>query len=221
MPIPNGAAPLEKVSARTKIYEALCGWIIDGTLQPGEKVSDSEIAVHFEVSRTPVREAMQMLSDQRLLEIVPGKETRVAPIDADETKKIYGLLAVLHSEALTQALPRITNKDIARLCEINDRMRNAVAKRDPVASLRCDREFHAVILAIADNYFLSDFAEKLLLHVLRVEHLHYHHPEIKIASVEEHERIIRALQCHDAAAAIAETKNNWIHFGLDLSALRD
>ena len=55
MPIPKQAPYEAPKSAKMRIYEALREWIIDGTLQPGEKILDSEISQYFSVSRTPVR----------------------------------------------------------------------------------------------------------------------------------------------------------------------
>ena len=73
MPIPV-KTPLEKQkTAKERIYIQLREWIINGTLQPEEKISDQEISQYFSVSRTPAREAIQMLADQKLVEIYPGK----------------------------------------------------------------------------------------------------------------------------------------------------
>ncbi|MEG2697350.1 MAG: GntR family transcriptional regulator [Ruthenibacterium sp.] len=216
MPIPSRHTPLKKVSARTKIHSTLCEWIIDGTLQPGEKVSDTMIADYFETSRTPVREAIQLLADQRLVEIVPGKETRVTMINAHETQQVYSLLGVLHSEAVTLAYPAIDEKVLRQLQEINDNLQHSLRERETAASLQNDRDFHHVFLNLADNCFLTDSIENLLVHVMRVEYLHYANHKYKIASGDEHNRIIAALAMQDLAAAIMETKKNWMHFGLDL-----
>lgn len=220
MPIPHSPVPVEKIPARTKVYNVLCDWIIDGTLQPGEKISDTEIAGYFQISRTPVREAIQMLGEQRLLEIVPSKETRVAPIDIKESKQVYSLLATLHCEALKQALPKLRGRLLQTLNEVNERLRASIAERDPAVSLPLDREFHSVILGAAENHFLNDCIDKLSVHVLRVEYLHYKNPSIKISSAEEHDEIIKALENADEAAALTAMRENWLHFGLDLSDLK-
>ena len=55
MPIPQTAKPLARVSAKEVVFSAVQDWIISGTLQPGEKIVDTELAKAFSVSRTPVR----------------------------------------------------------------------------------------------------------------------------------------------------------------------
>ena len=67
MPIPTKPENLQRLSAKNIIYQALCDWIISGEMLPGEKLMDMELARHFSVSRTPVREALQMLETQKLV----------------------------------------------------------------------------------------------------------------------------------------------------------
>ena len=86
MPIPLKTEPQVPQTARQRVYSQLKKWIVNGTLTPEEKISDLELANYFSVSRTPVREAMQLLADQRLIQIFPGKESRVAPIDLEQAR---------------------------------------------------------------------------------------------------------------------------------------
>ncbi len=51
----------------------MCEWIITGVLKSGEKILDSELAQYFDVSRTPVREAIQMLERQKLVKVIPSR----------------------------------------------------------------------------------------------------------------------------------------------------
>ena len=67
MPIPNESNAITKSSAKERVYNTLQQWIINGTLLPQERLNDTELARHFNVSRTPVREALQMLSEQKLV----------------------------------------------------------------------------------------------------------------------------------------------------------
>ena len=67
MPLPTGDLSFDRRSAKQKVYETVKDWIIEGQFKPGEKVSDVEIAEYFNVSRTPVREALQLLEAQKLV----------------------------------------------------------------------------------------------------------------------------------------------------------
>ena len=120
MPIPKQVSYEAPKSAKMRIYEALREWIIDGTLQPGEKILDSEISQYFSVSRTPVREAIQMLAEQKLIEIRPGKESRISEIDSIDIPQTYKMLAEIHATAVEFAFDKISEGAIHRLKDAND-----------------------------------------------------------------------------------------------------
>ena len=130
MPIPKQVSYEAPKSAKMRIYEALREWIIDGTLQPGEKILDSEISQYFSVSRTPVREAIQMLAEQKLIEIRPGKESRISEIDSIDIPQTYKMLAEIHATAVEFAFDKISEGAIHRLKDANQRFEQAFLRRD-------------------------------------------------------------------------------------------
>lgn len=114
---------LRRVSAKSSIYQVVCSWIITGVLKPGEKIVDSELAKRFNVSRTPVREAIQILEGQKLVYVVPGRATVVADIDPADIEKCYRTLAELQGLAAELACGSLTDRgtgaagaDSRRLC---------------------------------------------------------------------------------------------------------
>jgi DNA-binding GntR family transcriptional regulator len=80
MPVPPAANKLEKSLMRDDVYSRLRDWIITGTLEPGEKLRDADLAEQLGVSRTPVREALRRLEDEGLIETKQNAWTRVAPV---------------------------------------------------------------------------------------------------------------------------------------------
>ena len=83
MPIPSKTESIQTLSVKDRIYNVVCEWIITGVLKSGEKILDSELAQYFDVSRTPVREAIQMLERQKLVKVIPSRGTIVANIEID------------------------------------------------------------------------------------------------------------------------------------------
>lgn len=81
------------------------------------------------VSRTPVREALQILELSGLVEMVPGQKTKIAPIKLDDVSIIYETMAGLHSIIGKQALQNITDADIQLLSEINDHFQHSIEKK--------------------------------------------------------------------------------------------
>ena len=209
MPIPV-KTPLEKQkTAKERIYIQLREWIINGTLQPEEKISDQEISQYFSVSRTPAREAIQMLADQKLVEIYPGKETRIAPINLEEASSHYRMMAELHALAVEFAWSHLTEKHIASLEECNQLFAAAVHAKNTAEAKRFDSQFHQVFLHLANNHFLSEFTGILNSHIQRIENIYFQ--QLDITTFESHDGILKALQDRDLEAAKNAVRENWLH----------
>ena len=211
MPIPSNPLSEAPKTARQRIYMALRDWIIDGTLRPGEKISDFEISQYFAVSRTPVREAIQQLADQKLIEVYPGRESRIAPIDAEKAHQIYRILAELHAIAVEFSFSRITPEIIAELEEINNQFFLEPENVSLTDMQALDKAFHDVFLRLAANDFLKDFTEILRIHVDRAENLYYSMEQEYISSAQEHRKIISALKDGDLEKAKESMRYNWLH----------
>ncbi len=211
MPIPPKVLNDAPKTARERVYVQLKQWIIDGTLQPEERISDMELAKYFSVSRTPVREAMQQLADQRLINIFPGKESRVAPIDFEQARQTYQIIAQLYSLAMEFAYPYITEENIAELKDINRKFAEALHQGNSAAGHDYDRQFHSVFLRIADNDFLTNFIGTLDCHVARIEILYYNTPDsLHTDSIQQHDAIIDALSQKNLPLAVEKVMHNWL-----------
>lgn len=212
MPIPLNQEPIERQTTKEKVYQSLRDWIIDGTLKPREKISDAEISKCLSVSRTPVREAFQMLSEQNLIEVIPGKETRVAPINIDNIRNAYLTLSVLNGLAVKQAYEHIKEKDICNLSKINARLKKAIANEDISKMRECDNDFHSYFLNLANNPFLVNFYSQLIVHINRMENIYFKYKEnFKITTLEDHEQIVEFLKAHNLEQAVATMEANWLH----------
>lgn len=215
MPIPEKKTDDAPKTARERVYSTVRDWIIDGTLLPGEKIFDKDIAEYFLVSRTPVREAFQLLEDQKLLVISPGKESRVAPIDILKTTQSYEILANLETLALRYAMPNFTKETCSSLSRINRELLLAIKAGDARKASELDRRFHELILKLSGNDFLLNFCFVLEVHVARVEILYFSAQKNKleslIPSVNEHDEIISAVEKGDVSLAEQAMKKNWLN----------
>ena len=212
MPIPKTKTENFPKTAKDRVFWEMREWIIDGTLKPGEKIFDKEIADYFSVSRTPVREAFQMLKEQKLITISPGKESRVADIDPVSVRQSYELLSVLEPIAVKYAIHNITPESINTLDKCTADMKNALNSGNPKKANDADHLFHETILQLSGNDFLCQFCETLETHVTRTEIHFFSHQdisEILPSSVKEHEMIIEAMKRGDEAKACSVMSDNW------------
>lgn len=219
MPLPKEESSFERLSAKQKVYETVKDWIIEGQFQPGEKVSDIEIADYFKVSRTPVREALQLLEAQKLVKSYPGKATLVTELETDNIEKWYQPMATLQQLAVTLAVEKIKPEHIHRLRLLADEFAECVKEQEkPMPILKADKEFHRCILEIAENEYITDFCDVLWIHIQRLEYSFFRDTPLD-ESIEEHEKLIDALERKDGYAASILVKNHWERTALMLNEL--
>jgi DNA-binding GntR family transcriptional regulator len=211
MPIPKDFSSRIRISAKEKAFNQIQRWIIDGTLEPGEKLYDGEISEALGVSRTPVREALLLLQTQGFIEMHAGRETKVTTISKHDVIKIYPPLASLQALAAEETAKTITNDQIEKLKEINRQYEAAIASDQPFQSMELDEQFHDFIIEIADNPYVSHFSSTLQLHIRRLKYLFLKdHLTSKHESVQEHERMIKAFTDRDHETASMIMKQNWL-----------
>ncbi|GLI09754.1 GntR family transcriptional regulator [Paenibacillus tyrfis] len=209
MPIPGNFSTPIRLSAKERALSEIQRWIIDGTLHPGEKLLDADLAEALGVSRTPVREALQLLEAQGLVELHPGKETRVKLIEKDDILKMYPTLASLHALAAEQAAPYVLPGHIEQLKELNARFTDAIAVGQPFQAMEWDEQFHNLIVDIADNPYIASFGASLQIHIRRFKYVFLKQPIAATqASVQEHAAVIQALEKREPEAAAAMMKQN-------------
>lgn len=207
MPIPKNYVAPVPVSAKERAFQQIQEWIIDGTLQPGEKLNDQELAQAIGVSRTPVREALQMLAMQSFITMKPGVATYVNDAKKEDLSLILQPSAALQGVAAEIAAVKITVEMIDRLESLNLNLKNALERDDFFASLKYDEQFHNTIIQMADNPYLETPLTNLMAHVRRQFFL----DSIKLSfnSVAEHQKLIEAFKKHDAKAALDAAHAHW------------
>ncbi|MEI5889285.1 GntR family transcriptional regulator [Bacillus cereus] len=210
MPVPQNYKKPGRVSAKSLVLNQLQDWIIEGVLQPDEKINDGELAEALGVSRTPVREALQILELSGLVEMVPGQKTKIAPIKLEDVSIIYETMAGLHSIIGKQALQKITAADIKLLSEINNSFQQSIEEKNSKRALQLDIQFHNTITFIAKNRYIEPFLENMQLHVLRLEYLFFQNFVPASQSIEEHHSIIQALQKQDEKQMEQMMSQNWL-----------
>ena len=163
MPIPERPQALQRQSAKSVVYQTVCDWIITGVMKPGEKILDSELASYFNVSRTPVREALQLLQNQKLVCVIPGRTTVVADLDVEDFEKCYRPLAEIDALAAELACRNLTDAMLEELEQELQASAEANIKGDTAAIITHDTRFHELIIDAADNEYIAEISHMLVL----------------------------------------------------------
>ena len=118
-------------------------------LKPGDPISEKEVAARYGVSRTPVREAIQRLADERLVEIFPQSGTFVARIPYGDLPEAMVIRKALETASVRLATEKATRSQLLALATIVEQQREAAEVNDRGAFHRADEAFHAKIAEIS------------------------------------------------------------------------
>jgi DNA-binding GntR family transcriptional regulator len=135
---PPGRLEAQGRALAEDVYTLLAHAIVSGQLAPGERVRDVEIAELYGISRTPVREAIQRLASQGLLEVSAHRYTRVTTPDAASRAEAIEYIGQLSGIAARLAVLRGTDAEVTEICDLLEGVGAAVERADPreLASLR-------------------------------------------------------------------------------------
>lgn len=208
MPLPTDTAELSRRSARERIYEEIKRWIVEGTLEPEEQLKDNELAQIFGVSRTPVREALRQLEDERLVTTARNRWTKVAPLDLSEPERLVPIMAALELLALRTAWP-LTDGVVEQMERSNTALAKAVERRRTKEALAADLSFHGAFDAAADNEDLMDMLGRLRDRSRRVDLAYWGRPGLARDSVSEHARIVDAIRSGSLDDSLAALEEHW------------
>ncbi|QKY70760.1 GntR family transcriptional regulator [Lentibacillus sp. CBA3610] len=208
MPIPANHSKPVRQSAKENAFNQLQQWIIDGTLLPGEKLNDTELADALGISRTPIRESLQLLEVRGFVKMYPGKATQVTEIEQEAIKDLLPPLAALQSLSAELAIDHVTQDELTQLENINERFAKSIYSNNGYAALKVDEEFHQVIVDITNNTYIHGMLKSLQAHVRR----HFFHNSIVLTeqSIEEHKAIISSMKHGNKEKAAAIMKENWL-----------
>lgn len=216
--LPRAPLVASRVSLAEQIHSQLKAMIVAGELKAGDLYSVSDLALMFEVSRTPVREAVLQVARDGLLRPERNKGFRVVHPTAQELDDIFQVRLMLEVPAMetVAGLSPAPTAAFARARSIYEQMRRAADKASLVDFLRADREFHLLLIGLCGNEKLTEIIAELRDHML-VPGLHALVQSGHLGpSTEEHLQLLEALEGGDASAArditsrhVRRTRDEW------------
>ncbi len=209
MPVPRSEAAAPRTSLREQVFAQLRAAIVDGTLEPGERLHDAELCTWLGVSRTPVREAMARLELAGLVVVKPGSSTVVSPLDHRAAMDAAQVAAAMHERATRTAAPLLTEEHLAAMTGANRRFAAALGDDDVDAAIAADDAFHGVPVDVAANQALRDTLDQVTPLLRRMERTRFASLTGR-ASVAQHTRIVELLAAGEADEAGREARANWL-----------
>jgi DNA-binding GntR family transcriptional regulator len=176
--------------------------IVSLELPPGSVVNEARLQQELAIGRTPIREALQRLAQEKLVRSVPHRGTFVTDVKITDLARITEVRVVLEAHAARLAAERCTPADRAAMSELlaSLRARRGVDQRD---LMRMDQQIHRQIYQAARNSFLESTLERYFNLSLRLWFLVLDHEVRLRAAVEEHVELLEAVMSNDGDRADA------------------
>lgn len=184
-------------------YELILEAIDEGVFRPGDRLVESDLAERFNVSRTPIREALQRLETQSMLSR-QGRSLIVASLDHNQLAELYAVRAELEGLAARLAAQHAAEEEIRVLHRMVEHDRGLVD--DPDALSRANRRFHKQIHLASHNRFLVQQLDLVHRSMALLATTSLAAEGRGRMALEEHEAIVRAIEARDGAAAAAALK---------------
>lgn len=184
-----------------KAYDALVDRIVSLELAPGSPLVESQLMQTVGMSRTPIREAFQRLSQEGLVTHVPRRGVHVAEIRPEDFQQICEFRAGTEGMAARLAAERMTARQLADLLGIQASIEDALGAEDARRFIEYDRSFHHLLAEASQNqFFLQTLSRTYNVH-LRLWYYLYQRKGGLRQTGEEHLALIEALKRRDPDGA--------------------
>lgn len=216
MPVPQQAAAPKRQLLRDDAFTAIRAAIVDGTLEPEERLVDAELSAWLGVSRTPIREALARLEAAGLVQTRPGRYTMVSPLDVRAMKNAQAVAAAMHELAMRDAVPVMTADHITAMRLANERFALSLRAGDVDGAIAADDTFHAVAVDLCANAAVQAVLDQYTPVLRRMERARFSSLTGR-SSVAQHDEIADLAERGDADAAAREARLNWLTLEWDPS----
>jgi DNA-binding GntR family transcriptional regulator len=196
---PAGQGPITRRTLHDEVVSRVRDMIVEGRLEPGDKLHEGQICEELGVSRTPLREALKVLASEGLIEILPS---RGAIVRSFTPKDVWDTLVVLgHLEALAAELTckEASDAEIAAVRALHDQMMAQYAQRNRMEYFKLNQAIHGAIVTLSKNDTLRALHDNLQARLKRIRYVGNESAPKWQGAVDDHAEIIAALEARDGA----------------------
>jgi DNA-binding GntR family transcriptional regulator len=186
---------------REIVFDVLRQAIIDGTLEPGERLMEVQLAEALGVSRTPVREALRQLELEGFIVMVPRKGAYVADLSTKDVADVLEIRGALEALAASLAAERIEEEELELLERLLVESKEAAKAKDIEQMIKIDTRFHDILYQASRNKRLVQIVSNLSEQIQRYRTTSLAYPGRLIYTLKEHRLLVDALAERNADLA--------------------
>ena len=187
-----------------QVYQVIRHEVVNRVFHEGEQLKEADLAQRFNVSRSPVREALHRLAGDGLLTIIPNRGIFVKEMDEKYIIDVLDLRSLLERRAIENSPQRMNEAVKARLMDMRGQMARLLETSDTDLNRNAelDTAFHNLIMELNDNTFISEVAAKISALNSMFRNISLRKDERAMESQREHIEIIDAMMSGDTDGAI-------------------
>ncbi len=195
-------------SLHEQVADTLRQEIFGGMLAPGSFVDEAALCERLEISRTPLREALKVLTAEGLVRHEPRRGCFVNEVTERDLDEIFPVIALLEGRCAYEAAQRASDADLVALETLHDKLQKAAQHKRIVDYYDTNYTIHEAIITLADNRWLAQVIGDLrkILKLARLQQLHA--PGRLEQSLSEHMAVFAALKARDAEGAEAAMRTH-------------
>lgn len=190
-------------TAAEKLAEAIAESVFSGEFAPGAKLDEHQLAQRFSVSRTPVREALRLLSNSGLIEIKPRRGAFVTEVSPTQLEELFVAMGELESTCARLAALSMLPTERRRLAALHEDMGHLAANGDAAGFAAANHTFHSLIYAGTHNKVIAEMTAGLRRRLAPFRRVQFNLEGRPLRSHTEHDAVVRAIIAADSKAAHA------------------
>ena len=175
--------------------------IADGTLRPGERITEAALCQRFSISRTSARDVLKQLEKEGVVKIIPNAGARVVDLSTEDVSNIYEMQIVLEGASARFACEHITDQEIKKLRECQFMIEKAIAQKNLDLVFELNTGFHMLLSEFSKNPYLVEIRKNFATLMSRFGRFATYIPRHLDASLQDHPKVIDALAKRNSAMA--------------------
>jgi DNA-binding GntR family transcriptional regulator len=188
---------LKKKTYHVQIADMLRDQIMTGKLKEGEKIKESELCSSLGISKTPLREALRVLSVEGLIELVPNRGAFVTKPTLEEIMEMFDVMSLLEGFCARAACQKMSAAEFQQLARLHEKLETHFEHRDQEEYIRINNQYHSFIQKLAGNRTLNQIVNGLRKKILLYRFQSLNLLERFESSIQEHRELLEAFKNRD------------------------
>ncbi len=185
---------IQKKTLHEEIANNLREMMMSGELMEGDRIKESELCDMMGISKTPLREALRVLSTERLIRLIPNRGSYVTTPTFEEIKEMFDVMSVLEGVCARTAAEKMRDQDFSKLEKLHQKLEKSFKRKDQKEYIHQNNLYHAFVQKLAGNKTMNQsvngLRQKILLYRFQTLNL----PGRFEQSIEEHRRLLAAFR---------------------------